>query len=128
MGECMVRASSISAEREPRSSTAGTVGVPGPAEEAGDSIGSSRIVEVTDLDFSYGAVQILFGASFHLNQGEMLALLGNNGAGKSTLLRILAGLERPSRGRIVCDGVDVTRANTSTMLERGMVLVPENKA
>lgn len=54
----------------------------------------------------YGDFPALRDVSFHVPAGACLALLGRNGAGKTTLLRILAGLSRPERGRIVVDGLD----------------------
>ena len=69
---------------------------------------AGRVLEVTDLDVAYGKTQVLFGVDFHVDEGEIVALLGTNGAGKSTLLSAVAGLLEPSRGRILFDGRDVT--------------------
>ncbi len=55
-------------------------------------------IQVDDVDFSYGHVQVLFDVGFEVRRGEVLALLGTNGAGKSTILRVIAGLGTPSRG------------------------------
>jgi ABC-type branched-subunit amino acid transport system ATPase component len=85
-------------------------------------------VEVDDLHFSYGQVQVLFGVTFGVNRGEVLGLLGTNGAGKSTVLRVLAGLAPPSHGRIVLDGVDVTRIPAEELCRRGVALVMGGKA
>ena len=68
----------------------------------------TAILELTDVEFGYGTFQVLFGVSLHLEQGEILALLGTNGAGKSTLLRVLTGLDKPQAGTILFDGRDVT--------------------
>ena len=81
------------------------------------------ILEVDDVDFHYGSVQILFGVSLQVAAGESLALLGTNGAGKSTLLRAVVGLGRPSRGRVVFDGADITSVRTEHLAARGLVLV-----
>ena len=56
------------------------------------------MLQVRNLDFSYGTVQVLFGVDLDVRRGEVLALLGTNGAGKSTLLRCICGLGVPSRG------------------------------
>ena len=81
------------------------------------------ILEVDDVDFYYGRVQTLFGISLQVAAGESLALLGTNGAGKSTLLRAVVGLGRPSRGRVVFDGADITAARTERLAGLGLVLV-----
>lgn len=54
-------------------------------------------------------ITILRGVSFDLNRGEMVALMGPSGSGKSTLLGIVAGLDRPSSGQVVLDGVETAR-------------------
>ena len=56
-------------------------------------------LQVNNVDFSYGQVQVLFDVGFEVRKGEVLALLGTNGAGKSTILRVIAGLGTPDRGR-----------------------------
>jgi ABC-type branched-subunit amino acid transport system ATPase component len=81
-----------------------------------------------DLDFSYGRLQVLFGVSLRVAPGEALALLGTNGAGKSTLLRVLAGLERPARGRVWLGGAEVTGTPAEDLVGRGLVLVAGGRA
>ena len=80
-------------------------------------------LEVEDLEFSYGSVQVLFGVSLHVDPGERLALVGTNGAGKSTVLRVVSGLERPQGGRVRLGGADVTGAPAEQLVQRGLVLV-----
>ena len=58
----------------------------------------------------YGAIHALRGVSFDVRAGEIVTLIGSNGAGKSTLLRAICGLLRPSAGRILLRGADVTRS------------------
>src|ERR1700710_334839 len=60
------------------------------------------------LDKSFGAQPVLRGLSLAVEKGEILALLGPSGSGKTTALRLIAGFERPDRGRILVEGSDVT--------------------
>ena len=57
-------------------------------------------LEVQALETGYGKAQVLFGVDLEVEAGELVALLGANGAGKTTLLRLMAGLIRPTRGRV----------------------------
>jgi ABC-type branched-subunit amino acid transport system ATPase component len=82
------------------------------------------LVEVRDLDFSYGPVQVLFDVSLEVREGEVLALLGTNGAGKSTLLRALTGLQLPSRGTVTLAGRDITDLPAEQRVRAGVVQVP----
>ena len=88
----------------------------------------THILEAHDIEFSYGSFQILFGISLHVEQGEILALLGTNGAGKSTLLRVLTGLERPQSGTVTFDGRDVTGWPAERLAAAGLVQVPGGHA
>ncbi len=65
-------------------------------------------LQVADVDFAYGPVQVLFDVGFEVHRGEVLALLGTNGAGKSTILRAIAGLGTPARGVVRLNGVNIT--------------------
>jgi ABC-type branched-subunit amino acid transport system ATPase component len=82
-----------------------------------------HILDVSEVDFSYGHVQVLFGISLAVRRGEALALLGTNGAGKSTLLRVIAGLERPSAGQVIFDGEDITGVPAESLAGRGLTLI-----
>jgi ABC-type branched-subunit amino acid transport system ATPase component len=86
------------------------------------------LLEVRDVDFSYGPVQVLFGVDLEVARGEVLALLGTNGAGKSTLLRAISGLGRVDAGRIVFDGADITDSEPGERVRRGIVQMPGGKA
>jgi len=65
-------------------------------------------LQVNDIDYSYGPVQVLFDVAFEVHPGEVLALLGTNGAGKSTILRVIAGLGTPARGVVRMHGRTIT--------------------
>jgi branched-chain amino acid transport system ATP-binding protein len=85
------------------------------------------LLEVRDLDFAYGDVQVLRGVSLSVNKGEIVTLVGSNGAGKSTTLRNISRLARPRSGSIVFDGQDLTRLTSHQVVERGVVQVPEGR-
>jgi ABC-type branched-subunit amino acid transport system ATPase component/predicted MFS family arabinose efflux permease len=84
-------------------------------------------LQVHDVDFSYGQMQVLFGVSFEVAKGEVLALLGTNGAGKSTALRAIAGLGMPSRGTVRLNGRNVTFATPEQRAKLGIQLLPGGK-
>jgi putative spermidine/putrescine transport system ATP-binding protein len=65
-------------------------------------------VEITDLSKHYGSAAALRGATLSVRAGEFVSLLGASGSGKSTLLKLIAGLERPTAGRVVLDGINAT--------------------
>jgi ABC-type branched-subunit amino acid transport system ATPase component/sugar phosphate permease len=79
------------------------------------------VVQVRNLDFAYGKVQILFDVNFDVFEGETLALLGTNGAGKSTLLRVISGLGVPRRGVVRLRGRTVTYADAELRVRIGIV-------
>jgi ABC-type branched-subunit amino acid transport system ATPase component len=81
----------------------------------------SPVIQVRNLDFSYGKVQVLFDVSLDVYRGETLALLGTNGAGKSTLLRVVSGLGVPQRGVVRFNGRTVTYADAETRVKIGIV-------
>lgn len=80
------------------------------------------------IDFSYGQLQVLFGVTVEVGQGESLALLGTNGAGKSTLLKVICGLESPSKGRVTYGGADITGVAPERLPAKGLLLVVGGKA
>ncbi len=85
------------------------------------------VLQVTDVDFSYGQVQVLFDVAFEVRRGEVLALLGTNGAGKSTILRVIAGLGTPARGVVRLDGQTVTFVSPEKRGRMGIRLLPGGK-
>ena len=78
-------------------------------------------LQVHNLDFAYGSVQVLFDVSFEVARGEVLALLGTNGAGKSTLLRAVSGLGIPDRGVVRLGGRTITYAEAEDRFAAGLV-------
>jgi ABC-type branched-subunit amino acid transport system ATPase component/predicted MFS family arabinose efflux permease len=78
-------------------------------------------LQVRNLDFSYGSVQVLFDVNLDVQRGETLALLGTNGAGKSTLLRVISGLGVASRGVVRLDGRTITYTDPEVRARIGIV-------
>ncbi len=85
------------------------------------------LLRVAGIDARHGLLQAVHDVSFEVDEGETLALVGANGAGKTTLLRTIAGAHRPSAGRIIFDGADVTRVPAHRRVRRGIALVPEGR-
>ncbi|MEY2570921.1 MAG: hypothetical protein QOE63_1271 [Acidimicrobiaceae bacterium] len=85
-------------------------------------------LQVKDLDAAYGPVQILFGLSLEIEEGEIVALLGTNGAGKSTLFKCITGLLPPKQGDIFFQGKSVTGIPTNQIAERGIVMMPGGRS
>jgi len=86
------------------------------------------LLEVAELDCSYGPLQVLFGVSLQVPDRGRVALLGTNGAGKSTLLRAVAGLLTPTAGTVRFAGEDVTGLDPHELVGRGMTLVEGGRA
>ena len=82
-------------------------------------------LSLDDIHFRYGARAVLSGVSLHLGRGEILGLVGPNGAGKSTLVRTALGLSRPSSGRVLLNGVDLSRIAPRERARR-MAYVPQS--
>ena len=66
-------------------------------------------VQLENLEKSFGDVHALHGISLDIPSGEFYSLLGPSGCGKTTTLRMIAGFERPTSGRILLDGQDMSR-------------------
>jgi branched-chain amino acid transport system ATP-binding protein len=85
------------------------------------------LLRVEALEVAYGAIRALRGIDFEVHGGEIVTLIGSNGAGKSTLLRAISGLVRPSAGRILLEGVDVTAHKPEAIVGLGCSHVPEGR-
>lgn len=85
------------------------------------------LLEVTDLQASYGAITALRGISFQVEEGQVVCLIGANGAGKSTTINTLSGLIKPRRGSIVFDGRDITGLRPDRVVQAGVIQVPEGR-
>lgn len=85
------------------------------------------LLEVKDLNVYYGVIRALKGISFHVEKGEIVALIGSNGAGKTTTLHTLSGLLKPQSGSILYKGQDITRVPGCRIVAMGMAQVPEGR-
>src|ERR671927_48844 len=87
----------------------------------------TALLEIRDLDFAYGDVQVLRGVSLSVNSGEIVTLVGSNGAGKSTTLRNISRLLRPRSGTMTFDGHDLRKLSSHEVVELGVIHVPEGR-
>lgn len=85
------------------------------------------ILEVEDLHVYYGMIHALKGVSFHVEEGEIVTLIGANGAGKSTTLRTISGLVAKSSGKVVFDGHDLEKVPAHKIVGLGLTQVPEGR-
>jgi branched-chain amino acid transport system ATP-binding protein len=85
------------------------------------------LLEVQGVDTAYGASQVLFGFSMHINQGEAVSLLGRNGMGKTTTVRSIMGLTRTQAGAISFQGRRIEREAPDRIARMGIALVPEGR-
>jgi len=85
------------------------------------------LLEIRDLQVSYGNVEVLHGISLDVGEGEIVALLGSNGAGKTTTLRAVSGLIRPRAGEIVMAGQPLNALRAHQIVALGLGHVPEGR-
>lgn len=85
------------------------------------------ILEVENLEVSYGGIKALQGISFHVNQGEIVTLIGANGAGKSSALRAISGMVKVNNGKIVFKGSNIANQPSHVVSRAGLSHVPEGR-
>ena len=85
------------------------------------------MLEVKDLEVYYGVIQAIKGISFHVDKGEVIALIGANGAGKTTTLHTVTGLLSPKSGHVIFEGKDITKVPAHKIVSMGMAHVPEGR-
>jgi len=83
------------------------------------------VLEIKNIDVSYGDVQVIWGLSFGVRQGEVVALIGANGAGKSTNLKTISGILRPKSGEILFENKPIHKVEPFHLIEMGIAHVPE---
>ena len=85
------------------------------------------LLAIHDLHAHYGKIHALKGISFHVEEGEIVTLIGGNGAGKTTTLNTISGIVAATQGTIVLDGEDITKLPAHKVTERGVIHVPEGR-
>jgi branched-chain amino acid transport system ATP-binding protein len=85
------------------------------------------LLELRDVDVTYGSVRATHGISLTVDEGETLALVGSNGAGKSSTLKAIMGMAPVSSGHVRLNGVDVSRLRPSQVVRHGVAYSPEGR-
>lgn len=85
------------------------------------------MLEVKDLKVYYGMIQAIKGVSFHVDEGEIIALIGANGAGKTTILHTISGLLAPKQGTVTFEGEEIVKLPGHKIVTMGMAHVPEGR-
>ena len=100
-------------------------GVSGAAASGADA---APVIELREVDAGYGPFRAIFGVSFAIAPGRVLALLGSNGAGKTTVARVCSGLIVPTAGKVFFAGEDVTGRRAYKYAQLGIVHAPEGRS
>lgn len=83
--------------------------------------------EIIDLNVRYGGAEVLKGISLHVEQGEIVTIIGSNGAGKTTTLRTISGLKRPGRGEILYQGKEIHEIPPQDIVRMGIGHIPQGR-
>jgi len=86
------------------------------------------ILELKNVFSSYGEIEVLKDVSIHVNQGQIVSILGANGAGKSTLLKTIFGIVKVTQGQIIYEGRDISHLSPTDRLKAGVSWVPEGRS
>ena len=87
----------------------------------------AEILKVDNINVYYGAIHAIKGISFHVDEGEVVTLIGANGAGKSTTLNTISGLLRSKTGSVAFMGKSLNRTPAHKIVSQGLALVPEGR-
>lgn len=85
------------------------------------------MLKLEHLSVHYGAIEALKDVSLHVNEGEIVALIGANGSGKTTTLRTVSGLLKKSSGSVIYEGKDLAKTSASNIVKSGLSHVPEGR-
>ena len=85
------------------------------------------ILQLLNVESSYGPIKAIRGVSLQVNAGEIVTVLGSNGAGKSTILKTISGIIEPRKGSVLHQGQDITGQDPAAIVQRGVSHVPEGR-
>ncbi|MCR4989874.1 MAG: ABC transporter ATP-binding protein [Lachnospiraceae bacterium] len=85
------------------------------------------MLTIEGLEVHYGVIKAIKGVSFHVEEGEVIALIGANGAGKTTILHTITGLIPSTGGTVTYNGTDITKMSAHKIVRLGMAHVPEGR-
>ncbi|MGE7981897.1 ABC transporter ATP-binding protein [Solibacillus sp. NPDC093137] len=85
------------------------------------------MLRVENLTIGYGKTEVVHNISFHVNQGEVVTILGANGAGKSTILNTIVGLHKAKSGNIIFEDVEISNVRPDQQVSKGIRIVPEGR-
>jgi branched-chain amino acid transport system ATP-binding protein len=85
------------------------------------------LLDIKNINCYYGDVQVIYDVSMHIDEGEVISLIGANGAGKSTMLRTISGLMRVRSGEIIFENQPIHNLRPEKIVERGIIQVPEGR-
>jgi branched-chain amino acid transport system ATP-binding protein len=85
------------------------------------------MLTLEDISVNYGAIEALTGINLHVDQGEVVTLIGANGAGKTTTLRTITGLLEPKKGRVMYEGNEISGIPTHKLVSMGIAMSPEGR-
>jgi len=91
------------------------------------AIENDLMLTLENVSVNYGAIEALTSISMHVEQGEVVTLIGANGAGKTTTLRTITGLLQPRHGKVIFEGEDISAKPTHKLVARGISMSPEGR-
>lgn len=95
--------------------------------ERASSTATTPLLRLSNIESAYGPIRALNGVSLHVNEGEIVTILGSNGAGKSTVLKTISGIIDPRKGVVEFDGRNITAQDPAHIVQQGLVHVPEGR-
>jgi branched-chain amino acid transport system ATP-binding protein len=85
------------------------------------------LLDIKNINCFYGDVQVIYDVSLHIEEGEVISLIGANGAGKSTMLKTISGLMKTASGEILFQNQPIQALRPENIVEKGIIQVPEGR-